>query len=470
MIIPQVSVWFGYINKTIAGILFFSLSVTVQPSFAQPLTLSIKDVLQRVQTNFPQLESFRQQAAAAQQDIQLSKNSLVPELTAGYQVNMATINNITGMSYPGFLLPISGPPSISNDLNFIPGSALGALIKWNPVSFGQRAASIETATARFKQANAVYNEQLFRYQYSAINTYLETVYFRQLMKALSAAIARNEVGLEQSLVLTKSGLRPGIDTAQFQSAIAQSEIDLMQTERIYQQQLTELSRLAGIIDAAENILLTDTVFNQSTRLPVDATSSIIHHPYYLSIESQKNTTAAGLKEIEKSWMPQLDIWGNVYARGSGIDASGNINKSDGFNLSRTNAGIGLQLSFPVLQFSKVNIKKKQYQSLLKSDEARLAQAQLDISKQTAIALMQYKQDIKIADKSPVLLKTANDVYEGLKLSYETGLIDYTRLSQAQYELLKAEVNDANARLQLWRSLLAVAIAKGDLNLFIEQLK
>ncbi len=130
----------------------------------------------------------------------------------------------------------------------------------------------------------------------------------------------------------------------------------------------------------------------------------------------------------------------------------------------------MQLSFPILKYNRVNIEKKQYQSLLQADNARLAQAQLDISKQIEAALMQYRQDVKIADKSPELLKAASNVYEGLKLSYETGLIDFTRLANAQYELQRAEVNNANARLQLWRSLLSIGVAKGNLNLFIEQLR
>jgi outer membrane protein len=454
----------------IISLLFFLFIQGFQKAGAQQTKLSIQEALQKVQENLPQLEVFRQQASASLENIQLVKNTLVPDISVGYQVNMATFNNITGMNYPGFLLPISGPPSMSNDLNFVPGSAAGALIKWNPITFGQRPAALEKATAQFKQANAAYHEQLFQYQYNAINIYLEVVYYKQLLKSLQAAIDRNNVGLEQSLVLAKNGLRPGIDTAQFQSANAQAEIDLLQTERVYQQKLTELSRLTAIGSTAENIILTDTLFKPTDDIKADTLSYITNHPSYQTIQAQKNSTAAGLKEIQRSWVPQLDIWGNIYARGSGVDASGQINKMDGFNLSRTNAGVGVQLSFPVLLYSKVNIKKKQFQSFLKADEARLAQVQLDISKQTATALQQYFQDMKIAGKSPVLLKAASDVYVGLKLSYETGLIDYTRLAQAQYDLLKAEVNDANTRLQLWRSILAIAIAKGNLNLFTDQLK
>ncbi len=450
-------------------LVFLFYLATLQPGSAQPLRLSVKDVLQKIETQLPVLEGYRQQANAAQQNIALAKNTSVPDLTAGYQVNMATYNNITGMSYPGFLLPISGPPTLNNQMNLVPGSAIGALIKWNPFSFGRRPAAVDKAEAQFKQANAAYNEQLFQYQYTAMNNYLQALYYARVIKSITASIERNRVGLAQSMVLTKNGLRAGIDTTQFQSAIAQSEMDLLQTQRMYQQVLTEIKWLTGMEAAGNNFILSDTFFlppaNPKAEIPADS-----QHPYYQSLQAQKNSTAASLKEIEKSWVPQLDFWGNLYARGSGIDATGAVHQWDGLGFSRTNAGIGLQLSFPVLQYSKVNIQKKQYQSLLKADDARLSQAKLDIGKQTEAALEQYWQDVKIADKSPILLKAARDVYDGLKLSYETGLIDYTRLSQAQYELYKAEINDANMRLQLWRSLLGVAVAKGDLHVFTDQLK
>jgi outer membrane protein len=448
-------------------VLFLS---AIQTGSSQTVSLSIEEVLQKVQGNLPGLEAFRRQALATEENIALAKNTFIPEFNAGYQVNMATYNNITGMSYPGFLLPISGPPSLSNKMDFVPGSALGALIKWNPFTFGQRNAAIEKATAEFKQANAAYNEQLFRYQFSALNIYLEVLYCKQVLKSLGANVERSKISLGQASVLSENGLRPGIDTTQFQAAIVQAEIDYLQTEGTCRQKLIELTRLMGLDASGENIVLKDTIFSKNIFSLTDTAFSIDQHPYYQSLEAQQKITEASLKEILKSWMPRLDLWGNVYARGSGVEANGDANKLNGFGLSRTNAGVGLQLSFPVLQYTKQKIQKRQYRSLLEADKLRVAEAHLDIKKQVESALMQYQQDVLIANKSPELLKAATSVYEGLRLSYETGLIDFTRLANAQYELQRAEVNNSNARLQLWRSLLALAVAKGNLNLFIEQLK
>lgn len=448
---------------------FFIGCIFFQAGFSQPIPLSIKDMLQQVEKSLPQLEVSRQQAAAAKEEISLSRSSLVPELNAGYQLNIATYNNITGMSYPGFMLPISGPPSANNNLNFVPGSAAGALLKWNPFTFGQRNAAIEKAMASFKQTNASYNEQLFRYQYRALDTYIEAVYIQQVIKTLKAAVERNKAGLEQSLVLAVTGLKQGIDTTQFQASIAQGEIDVLQAEKTYLLNINNLAALTGIKTAAENIILTDTVF-QPAAVPFADSSGIKRNPYYENLHAQQQVTEARLNEIKKSWMPKMDIWGNAYSRGSGIHADGTVDKPDGFGFSRTNLGAGLQLSFPVLQYTKVAIQKKQYQFLLRAGEAKLQQSELDITTQTASALEQYQKDIAIAAKAPVLLKAATDVFEGLKLSYENGLIDYTRLAQAQYDLVKAEMNEAGSQLQLQRSLLAIAIAKGDLDIFLVQLK
>jgi len=457
------------LHKLLPLSLVTSFLLFLQTASGQEITLSIKDVLQRVEKNLPQLEAYRQQALAQKENSRLAKNSLVPELTVGYQANIATFNNITGMSYPGLLMPISGPPSANNDLNFVPGSALGLLVKWNPFTFGQRNAAIEKAAAQYKEANATYNEQLFRYQYSALNIYLEAVYVQQVMKTLQAGIARNRTDLDQSLVLAATGLKPGIDTTQFQSAIIQGEMDWLQAEKTFLQKLTELGNLTGIAqDTARTILLTDTSFNRNIPAITD-TLSLTSHPLYKTLLARQKTREAELIETRKSWVPQLDIWGNLYTRGSGIDASGQVDKMDGFRFSRTNAGLGLQLSFPLLQYSKVNIRMKQQSLLVKAAEADKAQAGLTISQQSEGAFLQYRQDIKISEKVPLLLKAAQDVYEGLRISYEAGLIDYTRLSQAQYDLVKAELNNAGAQLQLWRSLLAIAVARGNLDIFLSPL-
>ena len=153
-----------------------------------------------------------------------------------------------------------------------------------------------------------------------------------------------------------------------------------------------------------------------------------------------------------------------------MDAAGNISKSDGWSLSRKNYGAGIQLSFPILQFSQVSLQKKQYRLLLKSDETQLDQVKLNLQKQLETAQFSYQQNLLIAKQALIQSQAARYAFDGLKLSYESGLADFTRLVQGQYELLKAETGEAGAFLQAWHALLELAAANGQLDVFTDKLK
>jgi outer membrane protein len=437
---------------------------------AQKRSLSIRDVLTLVQSGQPQLQAYREQSTATGYNISLAKNTLVPDLTAGYQAGYATDNNVTGMSYPGLLMPLSGPVFANSSNTLIPGTALAALLQWTPLTFGQRAAAIEKATAQFKLAGSNYDNALFQQRYAGILVYLDIIYLQQLLASQQANIDRTQIGLQQSLVLTKEGLRPGLDSVQFQSLYAQAVMERLNTQRLYQAQVLELCRLTGLPGSPDDLVFSDTLL--AVQLPVlpDTSGAYLQNPAYQYQKAQVALSAAGLKLAERAWRPKLDIWANAYSRGSGIEGDGTINKADGWSLSRNNYGAGLQLSFPILAFSKVNIQKKQYRSLLRADVAQLSQVSVNLQRQVETAESNYRQNLLIAAQAPVQSKAARLSYEGLRLSYQSGLVDFTRLTQGQYQLLNAEVMEANAYLQVWRSLLDISVSKGNLDLFTNQLK
>ena len=461
-----------YTTKSIIliALIFTAFFIQSGEAAAQKRTLSIKEVLSLVQSGQPQLQAYREQSTAAGYNVSLAKNTLVPDLTAGYQAGYATDNNITGMSYPGLLMPLSGPVFASTSYNLIPGTSLAGFLQWTPLTFGQRAAAIEKATAQFRLAGSYYDNALFQQRYAAIITYLDVVYLQKLMTGQQANIDRTQVGLQQSLVLTKEGLRPGLDSVQFQSLLAQAVMEHLNTQRLYQSQVLELCRLTGLPGALDDLAFSDTLMAAQLPLSPDTTGVYTQNPIYQYQQAQVALSTASLKEIERAWRPKLDLWANAYSRGSGIGADGTINKADGWSLSRNNYGAGAQLSFPILRFSKVNIQKKQYRSLLRADQDQLSQVSVNLQRQVETAESNYRQNLLIAAQAPVQSKAARLSYEGLRLSYQSGLVDFTRLTQGQYQLLNAEVMEANAYLQVWRSLLDISVSKGNLDVFTNQLK
>src|SRR5258708_19892293 len=157
-------------DNTRSIVIFISVTfiALTQAASAQKHSLSIKEVLNRVPSGQPQLQAYQEQTKAAGYTIDLAKNTFVPNLTASYQAGYATYNNITGMSYSGLMMPITGPPSANNTYDPVPGTALSALLQWTPFTFGQRQADIEKSTAQFKQSGSAYYNDLFPHQFTCI--------------------------------------------------------------------------------------------------------------------------------------------------------------------------------------------------------------------------------------------------------------------------------------------------------------
>jgi outer membrane protein TolC len=54
--------------------------------------------------------------------------------------------------------------------------------------------------------------------------------------------------------------------------------------------------------------------------------------------------------------------------------------------------------------------------------------------------------------------------------YATGLVNFSDLIQAQYNLFKAELDLKHAYWDAWKGLLLQAAVKGDENIFLQQIK
>src|SRR5687767_4674499 len=118
--------------KKFISICFFLLSLG--PVEAQLL----KDLLETAKTNYPLLKAKQFESAAKADQVRYQRSTAIPSIEAGYQLNYATYNNITGMATAQHFVPISGPPSTSNNSDAVLGSAGGLLMNWELFTFGQR--------------------------------------------------------------------------------------------------------------------------------------------------------------------------------------------------------------------------------------------------------------------------------------------------------------------------------------------
>src|SRR5688572_8702932 len=107
----------------------------------------LNDLLQQAGKNYPLLKAKQFDVQSSREKLLNEKSSALPTLDAAYQLNYATYNNITGMATAQYFVPISGPPSTSNQYDAVFGSAGSLLLNWEPFTFGQRSSRIGLAKA-----------------------------------------------------------------------------------------------------------------------------------------------------------------------------------------------------------------------------------------------------------------------------------------------------------------------------------
>ena len=76
--------------------------------------------------------------------------------------------------------------------------------------------------------------------------------------------------------------------------------------------------------------------------------------------------------------------------------------------------------------------------------------------------------LSIAANTPVQVKAARDATQQATARYQSGLGNIDAVAEAQRLLTQAEIDDALARLNVWRALLAVASATGNLDPFLSE--
>lgn len=432
---------------------------------AQETDHKLKQLLKIATDNYPLLKAKQLQAAAAERGESASKRSLVPSLDAAYQLNHATYNNITGMAYPQYLIPISGPPSVSNSYKGVFGTAASLLMSWQPITFGKRQAEVDYARSSTHYAYADADYEVFQHKVNVIAAYIGLLSTQELVAVNKENIQRISAYLKNVQTLVNSGIRPGVDTALMGAELSKAKVEELNSRRQYEKYRTLLERL--VVSDGE-MSLQDTLF--FSKLPKTAMRKALdRHPALQLMNAGIQQNKEKKKLLSRSVTPTLGVWATGYARGSGIAYDGTVHHADGFGFQRYNYGLGLQLSIPILQSVRIKPQVQQQDLLLKAAEQERSEKQLQLQKEDQLADTTLSQAIAIAHESPKFLRSAAFSYQAMRSRYESGLANFADLMQAQYALVKAQTDFRLAYAEAWNALLYKASINGDLQLFLDQL-
>ena len=106
----------------------------------------------------------------------------------------------------------------------------------------------------------------------------------------------------------------------------------------------------------------------------------------------------------------------------------------------------------------------------RSASATYKQVLADLEAQSNAAQVTLEQARLIAAETPKEVEDARTGFAQANAQYRAGLATIVALAEAQRLLAQAEIDDSLARLGVWRALLGVAAAEGDLASFLALLE
>jgi len=347
------------------------------------------------------------------------------------------------------------------------GSATGALLTWEPVDFGLRKAAITGADAAVSQARA--GEALTRLEVeSAVGVaFLNVVAAERALVAAQADVDRRDALARSVRVLVDNQLRPGADASRADAERAAAQTRLIQTQEVFALAQTTLARVLGTgaavrVDGASLL----------TRVPEGSSGvsnrAIDSHPLAQTRQAAVDAARAQQQVLSRTDLPRLYVQSSVFARGSGANADGSFSGgADGLGLERANWAAGVQIVFPnVFDLSSLHARQAAAAATARAEIAKQDEARLTIAGEREAASAMLQAARAVAANTPVQVAAAQQSAAQATARYQAGLASIVEVAEAQSLLAQSDVQDQVARVNVWRALLAQAVAGGSVDAFL----
>jgi outer membrane protein len=176
-----------------------------------------------------------------------------------------------------------------------------------------------------------------------------------------------------------------------------------------------------------------------------------------------------LKVLERSYFPRFYLQGAAYARGTGAEVNGNnLGGLNGLAPTTQNVALGLTVTFPVMDRASIRAREAEQSANLRAETARYQQIATDLKARWNAAVATLAGARNVAANTPIQVSAARAATEQATARYQSGLGNIDAVAEAQRLLAQAEIDDALARLAVWRGLLGIAVAAGDLQPFLAE--
>ncbi|HKA22070.1 MAG TPA: TolC family protein [Blastocatellia bacterium] len=446
-------------------LLTFNRTSLAQTPSPPPITL--EKAVDTALTNYPEIRAARAREDAARAGIEVAKTSYLPRTDLLWQENRATSNNVFGLLLPQSIIPpISGPVLGTKSFDSVWGSAGGLLFSWEPMDFGFRKATVDLARATANQAAAGVDVTRLDAATSAADGFLGLIASEQAARAAQANVERFETFAKAVHVLVDNQLRAGADASRADAELAAARIQLIQSQQAVDINRANLARALGL--AGDTVTVDAGPLLDSPPDTGVSPPNFDTHPLALQQSATVDIIRARERILDRSYFPRFNFQSAFFGRGTGLPFNGQTDTTNGLLPETPNWAAGISVTFQLFDLFSIRAKRRAEASNELAEKARYEQTVQNLKAQDARARAFMDSALRIAANTPVQLKAAQESALRARARYDAQLATVTDVAEAQRLLAQAEIDDAVARLGVWRALLAGAAVQGDIKPFIQQ--
>jgi len=417
---------------------------------------------------FPSIAAAQEQVNAAAAGIRLARTNYLPNVNAIGQVSRATRNNVFGLLLPQTVIPsMSGPVLGTNDGTTAWGSAAGVLISWEPFDFGRRHALVQSAEATQDRTQLSTEKTRFEIETSTAAAFLTLLASEQTVRVAQASVDRAQVVVTSVKALVDAKLRPGADLSR-----ADTELDAAMTQLLQAQQSSAIARtsvaeLTGT-DAKVLAAVPGHLLELLPETAVEAAGDLSKNPVAREQAGVIAESRSKVDVLQHTYRPTFELQATGYGRGSGALTNGQtLGGTGGLAPNYFNVGIGFTVDFPLLSLPSIHAQEAQAAAVERSAVATYKQVLADLKAQSDAAQATLEQARRIAEETPKEVQDARTGFAQANAQYRAGLATIVALAEAQRLLAQAEIDDSLAKLAVWRAMLQVRSAQGDISSFLK---
>jgi outer membrane protein TolC len=227
------------------------------------------------------------------------------------------------------------------------------------------------------------------------------------------------------------------------------------------------ARVLGVTSGPVAIDAT-TLLDRLPTADVSVSAAAMTHPLAQVRQATIDVSRAQEEVLSRTDLPRVYFQSSVFARGSGANGNGSLDGSvAGLGFDRANWAAGVQVVFPNLfDFTSLRARKAAASAATRAETATFDEALLTVASQQQAAVAMVQAARAIAANTPEQLAAAQQSESQARARYQAGLASIVEVADAQSLLAQAEVQDQLARIDVWRALLAQAVAQGNLTPFL----